>query len=78
MGGLGAGLLLAALILGGSAVSRLTSRCESSSSAECAFERELAGEGARVEALAALGCLLVGAGLVLRLKRAPTSAPPAS
>lgn len=78
MGGLAAGLLLAALVLGGSAVSRLAGRCESGSSVECAFERELAGEGARVESLAALGCLLVASGLLLRLRRPPTSAPRAS
>lgn len=74
--GLTAGLLVASAALVVSAVTRLRVNCATLSQTECALETELAGEGARVEAFAALGCLLAGAGLFLRLRRPKTTSAP--
>lgn len=81
MAGLTAGLLLASAALIVSAVTRLRVNCATLSQTECALESELAGEGARLESLAAFGCLLAGAGLFLRMRRPrpkATSEPPRS
>jgi hypothetical protein len=67
--GLGAGLLLAAVCLGVLALLQQVTCVDSPGSAECAFEQDLHAHIARVQALAALGCALVGGGLTLLTRR---------
>jgi hypothetical protein len=69
LGGLAAGLLLAAMALGGLSLQRATQACEAPGTEECTFELQTAREIARLQALAALGCALLGGGLALTARR---------
>jgi hypothetical protein len=69
--GLAAGLLLAGLTLGVMALLRMRVDCATLGAEECVFERQLATSVARLQALASLGCLLVGAGLGLGTRGPP-------
>lgn len=69
LGGLAAGLLLAAVALGVLSLQRARAGCEAPGTEECTFELQTARELARLQALGALGCALVGAGLALTARR---------
>ncbi|GMU61813.1 MAG: hypothetical protein AMXMBFR34_35760 [Myxococcaceae bacterium] len=63
--GLAMGLTCAAVVLLVFAWQRLTVDCAGLSPAECDLEKDLARSIARLQAFAALGCVLISAGLVL-------------
>ncbi|MCC6336231.1 MAG: hypothetical protein IT380_19865 [Myxococcales bacterium] len=67
--GLAMGLLCAAVVLLVFAWQHMKVDCAGLSAAECGLEKELARSIARLQVIAALGCTLVGAGLVLLLPR---------
>jgi hypothetical protein len=67
--GLVAGLMLAALVLGGFAVVRMQTGCTNLSPEECNLERQIAISLARQQALGAVGLILISAGLALALRR---------
>ncbi|MEW5742492.1 MAG: hypothetical protein AB1938_26475 [Myxococcota bacterium] len=67
--GLALGLGCAAVVLLVLAVQRLDVDCAALSPTECDFETQLARDIARLQAFSALGCALVGAGLVVALRR---------
>lgn len=69
LAGLAAGLFLAGLTLGVMAMVRMRVDCVGLGTEECAFEHQLATGVARLQALGSVGCLLVGTGLSLRLRR---------
>lgn len=68
-GGLALGLSAAAVTLLVFAVLRLQVDCATLTPTECDFETQLARGVARLQALGALGCGLVAAGLFLALRR---------
>ena len=67
--GLCGALAIAAVVLLVLAVLRLQIDCATLSSEECAFEKTLAGNIARLQAFAALGCAAVAGGGFLLLRR---------
>lgn len=69
--GLVMGLFGSGLVLGVLALQGTRTTCEHPDTAECTFELGNAAELARLEALAATGCVLIGAGLALGLRRRP-------
>jgi hypothetical protein len=67
--GLLAGLACGAVALGAQAWATLHVDCAGRAASECAFEREVAGQVARLQGLGALGLGLVAAGLAVGLRR---------
>jgi hypothetical protein len=68
IGSFAAALLLGSLYLGVSSISNMRVKCEDGGHAECAFTEQVAHEIGRMQALAATGCALVGAGTLLFLR----------
>lgn len=68
IGSVAASLLIAAVYLGVSSISYMRVKCEDGGHAECAFTEQTAHELGRLQALAATGCALVGAGALLFLR----------
>lgn len=69
LGGLALGLAMAAAVLGVKAALQLNVDCTTLLPEECAFAHDVAGEVARLQALTAFGCLAVGVGLALVLRK---------
>ncbi len=69
LGGLILGLVGAALILVFSAWTNATKACAFPGTEECNFELNNAHEVSRLQFLAAIGCVLIGGGLSLALRR---------
>lgn len=72
--GLAAGLFAAGVALGVMAMLQLRVDCVGLSDSACLFERQVATGVARLQALGALGCLLVATGLAMGL-RGPSARP---
>jgi hypothetical protein len=67
--GLTGGLVVSAFALAFAAFANLNHDCQFPETLECTFEVENAAHIARLQAYSALGCALVGAGLILFLRR---------
>ena len=69
IGGLALGLVAAAAILGVKAILSMQVDCTNIMPEECAFNRQIGDELARMQGLIAVGCAAVGIGLGLMLRR---------
>ena len=69
LGGLILGLVGASLILVFSAWTNATKDCAFPDTEECNFELNNAQEVSRLQSFAAIGCVLIGGGLSLALRR---------
>jgi hypothetical protein len=67
--GLGVGLMLSAFALVYAAFTNLDVDCEYPETVECTFQETMAADVARLQAYGALGCALLGGGLMLFLRR---------
>ena len=69
LAGLVLGLLGAAMIFASSAWTHATTDCSFPDTEECNFELTNAQEVSRLQSFAAIGCVLIGGGLYLALRR---------